>query len=143
MLLQPTPIRPSLPLSRYPSPLSPPFLPLRSSLSLTPSAISARSRSHLNRRRQSDGSDDSAGNLDDEIEDDEEAFEERKPRGFVAGGLHYDTSLEETLLKEIERSHKDQTVNLNKVKGKRESPKNKGLKKPQDKDSTTAPSKMC
>ncbi|KAF3326011.1 hypothetical protein FCM35_KLT09091 [Carex littledalei] len=139
MLLQPTPIRPSLPLSRYPSPLSPPFLPLRSSLSLTPSAISARSRSHLNRRRQSDGSDDSAGNLDDEIEDDEEAFEERKPRGFVAGGLHYDTSLEETLLKEIGRSRKDQTVNLNKVKGKRESPKNKGLKKPQDKDSTTAP----
>lgn len=153
MLLHPTPIRPSFPLARHPSPLSPPFLPLRSSVSFIPSALSRRSRSPLNRRRQSDGGDgdDAAWNLeDDEIDDYDEASEERKPRGFVAGGIRYDTSLEEKLLKEIQRNRKDQTENLNKdkdhkVKVKRESqsPKKKGakVKKPQDKTSNTAPNK--
>jgi hypothetical protein len=147
MLLQPTPIRPSLPLSRCPSPLSPPFLPLRSSLSFVPSALFRRSRGPLNRRRQSDGGNDAAGNLDDEIDHFDEAFEERKPRGFVAEGIRYDTSLEERLLKEIQRSRNDQSENSNKdkVKVKRESPKTKKgvkVKKPDDKNSTNGPNKI-
>ncbi|KAJ3698231.1 hypothetical protein LUZ61_001936 [Rhynchospora tenuis] len=143
MLLQPSlTVRPSLPLSRYPPPFSP---PLRFSLSFATSALAPRSRSHLNKRRQSDDGDDATWNLDDEIDDEEAAFEGRKPRGFGAGGIRYNTSLEETLLNEMRRGRNDQAITsttTTKVKVKKDFPKNKGVKKPQV-NSATVPNRTA
>ncbi|KAJ3693266.1 hypothetical protein LUZ60_008746 [Juncus effusus] len=122
--LQPVALSFSLPSSSSSSSSSPtlPLFsrspPLHFTLSVSPSALSRRTR-------QSNGA---------------TSQQSEEPRGFGSAAV-YDTSLEEKLLNEIQRKKKP-VVNEDKVRVKKESSKSKGLGKSKRTDSTASTSKI-